>query len=146
MTWDDGDLAPVRRVLARAGALDGAWPPGPLRQTLNASGFAGRLESWMRGRRRIRLLAETGGGARGVLVAYQESRSGPHALEIAVDPAWRGSVESALIDEALRELGGGVSHPVMAEASTTEVVALEALAPRGFKWKRTLDRMTRRLG
>lgn len=143
--WTPGPSNEARRVLVRAGALDGAWPPGPLRQSVHSRGLAGRLDDLFRGRDRRGWVANLQGEACGMGVVYVERVEGHHAAEFAVVPSHRGDVERALMQAALGAVAvqGGYLNIEVPEAEVG--VAAECMR-LGFIPVRTLDRMVLALG
>jgi ribosomal protein S18 acetylase RimI-like enzyme len=142
-SWSRGDDEGARRVLLRAGALEGPWPQGPIREALVPTSSMAWLDRRLRGRREHRLIVEVEGAIRGVAVAFEEARAGLHAVELAVDPDWRGVVETPLLDQVLTYLESAARFPVRADVAASERGARAALEARGFTLKRTLDRMVR---
>jgi ribosomal protein S18 acetylase RimI-like enzyme len=93
----------VEAVLSRAGEVEGP-PPGPVRQALARQGLGGTLGDRLKGLRRYRWAAVADAGYAAVGAATAQGLGGPHALELVVDPRWRGQVEAALLARLLAEL------------------------------------------
>jgi ribosomal protein S18 acetylase RimI-like enzyme len=138
--WTPGRLADVTRVAALAGALEGAWPPGPLRQSLRHRGYAARLDAAMRGRERRGWCVSVGGDTRGVGIVLAERVPGQHTAEFAVAPAARGAVEDALLGVAL-SAAQGLAGSVTVEVPEQETGVSAWLVAAGYVPVRTLNRM-----
>jgi ribosomal protein S18 acetylase RimI-like enzyme len=137
--WGRSGALRAQRLVARADGLDG--PPGLVRQAIMGRSVAGALVARLRGERSYRWAVTAGGEYRGVAVAQAGVDGGPHGLELAADPRWRGRVERALVRAALAALARHAPAEVEAQLRASEQGALDALAAVGFEPVRTLDRM-----
>jgi ribosomal protein S18 acetylase RimI-like enzyme len=134
----------IEGLLSRSGEIEGA-PPGPVRQALAHQGARGAVADWLRGLRRLRLAARSDAGYAAVAAASAYAATGPHALEIVVDPRWRGRVESALLARLLAGLADHAPLAVDADVREDETGVTGAVAAAGFEPLRVLERMSRSL-
>lgn len=125
------DLLPLRRV--------DFIPEDP-------AGLESRLAAWLRGSRLYRLAVPDGDRFAATLQMRARLRGGFHHLELAVHPDWRGQLEPALINYALRTLLGHAPRSVIAEVRATDTDAITALHDAGFRTSYVLDRLGLPLG
>lgn len=134
----------VESVLARAGEVEGP-PPGPVRQALARQGWRGVLGDRLHGVHRYSWAAVTDGGYAAVAAATAQSLAGPHAVEVLVEPRWRGRVEQVLLACLLADLRHQAVFHVDADVRDDETGMTAAVSAAGFKPLRTLERMARPL-
>jgi len=131
----------AERLLARAGEADRGGPAGPAAQASEPYGLFDRVDDWLQGRTRYAWAASADGEYLGLVAVHAMRRSGPHRLDLVVDPSWQGMVEAPLVDAALITLGRHASLEVEAEIDIRQSSVIETLGAAGFETVRTLDRL-----
>ncbi len=130
-----------RRLLARAGELDRGGPTSLAVQALEHHWLFDGANDWLKGRSRHSWVAEVQGEYRAMITLLGQLRSGPHRIDMVVDPSWCGRFESALLDLALRSLARLPGAEIEAEIDSRRGSVLEALSAAGFRQRRRLDRL-----
>jgi ribosomal protein S18 acetylase RimI-like enzyme len=139
--WGHEARLRVPDLLSRVGEIEGPLP-GPVRQALTRRSWSGAITDWLHGVRRLAWAAEVAGSYVAVAVATAQTLGGAHALELIVDPRWRGQVEAALLARVLADLARQPPGDVVAELREDESGARTALEAAGFTLVRTLERMS----
>ncbi|MBC7265352.1 MAG: GNAT family N-acetyltransferase [Chloroflexi bacterium] len=105
------------------------------------SGILEALGDWLTGGGHWRLVVEREGRDIVASLSVSATSGGVQRLRLLVAPSERGSLESALVDEALRRLRPWAGTRVACTVPASHTAALEALKRRGFSEIRRLDQM-----
>jgi ribosomal protein S18 acetylase RimI-like enzyme len=136
--WRPGPSPDVRSLLARIGALDGPWPPGPLRMSIHRRGVGARLDDFLRGRERHGWRVMDGDRLAAIAVAVSDAAEGQLTLEAATSPEARGHAEGRLLRAAMAS--AAPRTVVTAEVPEDEPGVRAVVEAAGLAPIRTLDR------
>lgn len=112
----------------------------------SSGGLGDHIYDFVRGYRVERMVVPDGERLAALMTVRTRLRGGVHQLDLSVNPAWRGRIETPLLTQVLSIFAHHGQRPVNVDISSQETEAVAVLQSFGFKIVTTLDRLGLPLG